>query len=131
MSEEISNQDRFNVLQTHYETEGRSGQYHDKTKRVEINFIPTKDELLSTYVARIIQAIEQLEAKAWNQHVEGNKIWFCHKNVMGCFICQELQLLYILRNGFKDLAELTPLSVYKYVIQSHGKQHPRWTVTTI
>ncbi len=124
-SDELSNQDRFNVLQTHYETEGKAGQYYDKTKRVEINFIPTEGELLSTYVARIIQSIEQLDAKAWNQHVEGNRIWFCHKNVMGCFICQHSQLLYILRNSLKDLGELTPLSQYYYTVKDG-----RWSVTT-
>ncbi len=109
----------------------RSGQYHTKEVRSEINFIPTDNEILSTYIARIILAIEQLDRKAWSQHVEGNKVWFCHRNIMGCFICQHTQFLFILRNAFKDLGELHTLSDYKFKLIQQEEEQPRWGIVHI
>ncbi len=131
----ITNQDKFNIIQQHEEEKGREGQYAIKGQRTEINFIPSEGEILHTFIMRTAKAIEQLDSKAYQQHVEGNRMWFCHKNTMGCFICQHTQFLYILRNSFKALSEHHSLSDYKFKFgdkdQMETNNHPNWTIVPI
>ncbi len=131
----VNEQDRFNIIQEYEEQKGKAGQYFTKSERLEINFIPSEGEILHTYIMRIAKAVEQLDKKAWNQHVEGNRMWFCHKNVMGCFICQHTQIIYILRNSFKALSDLHSLSDYKFHFTGDEvpstNNHPSWTIIPI
>jgi len=105
--------------------------YQVKEKQDEINYTPTEGEILHTFIMRTARAIEQLDAKAWKQHVEGNRMWFCHKNAMGCFICQHTQFLHILRSAFKDLAEIHSLSDYKFQLIQQEDSNPRWGIVPI
>ncbi len=127
----MSLNDRYNKYPNYNERSGREGTHYSHERRTEINFTPQPEELLSTYIARTAQAIQQLDDKAWKQHVEGNREWFCHRNLMGCFICQHTQFLYILRNSFKALGNTVDLTQYHFVFdQETGNEtnHPRWTI---
>ncbi len=75
----------------------------------KIELAPTDKESLKQYLFRI-KIYQKIAAdKEWATHVDNPyKTWHCHKNPMGCFICQQTQFISVLVQVLDFLDQISP-----------------------
>jgi len=75
----------------------------------KIELAPTDKESLKQYLFRI-KIYQKIAAdKEWATHVDNPyKTWHCHKNPMGCFICQQTQFISVLVQVLDFLDSISP-----------------------
>ncbi len=90
--EEANYRDRYNTL------EGNKPQYEfARIVNAKIELAPTSKESLQQYIFRI-KIYQKIQSdKEWSTHVDNPyKTWHCHKNPMGCFICDGTKFISVL-----------------------------------
>ncbi len=81
--------DRYNTL------EGTQPRYlFEKIVNAKIEIAPTSDETLEKYLFRLKIYQDIAAKKEWAMHVDNPyKTWHCHKNPMGCVICDQTKFI--------------------------------------
>ncbi len=101
---DIALRDRYNTL------EPNTPQYQfARIVNAKINLAPTDKESLKQYLFRIKIYQKIASDKEWATHVDNPyKTWHCHKNPMGCFICQQTQFISVLVQVIEYLDTTSP-----------------------
>ncbi len=97
--------------QLELQQQGMRDQYNTRTKTIdeteytspiiETNTMihPKKGETFISYYERICTVIDYAKAKNIKSHISPkNGAWFTHRSPMGCFMCEDMNLIIVLRN---------------------------------
>ncbi len=104
MSEEYLKQMR----ELERQEQGLKSQYTEEEKldtndyrtvvNANIDFAPRKQETWAQYSDRVSIYAKINATKNYKTHIDGpRKAWYTHRNPMGCFMCEDTNLIAILR----------------------------------
>ncbi len=89
---------------------GMFDQYNTLDKKVDVNdiknvinsnltFTPTSGQTLSSYVAQLAVYVKFNADANIRTHINGVKgAWWTHKNPMGCFACNDTNLIHVMKD---------------------------------
>ncbi len=105
-------EDQIKGLQDRYNTKEKNvdNNSYKKIVNAQLALAPTTGETLNHYLIRL-QIYQKIASdREWTTHVDNPyKTWHCHKNPMGCFICDQtkfiactIQVLQILSDKYPE-----------------------------
>ncbi len=99
------NMDKFGVAQP-------SGQQY-LGKRESEAFTPIENELLSGYCRRLLALIQKQETVNTQAHIYGRKTWFTHKTPSTCWLCDDINVMWMMYEVLNLTALANPKLIFK------------------
>ncbi len=106
---------RISELESHirdnYNTLTEQSSEHDFKRVINSNldYAPNNDETYLSYHARVSIYARIARDKNSKTHIlNGKKIWYTHRNPMGCFMCEDSNLIQTLCDVLGYIASKTP-----------------------
>ena len=85
--------------------------------RTSEKFNPIDNETVTGYIRRLLRLIKEQEDINTSAHIYGRKMWFTHKTPSECWICNEINIMWIQQEVMQRIANILPHpdnTVFKY-----------------
>ncbi len=103
--------DLENHIRDNYNTLTEQSSEHDfkRVVNANIDYAPHNNETFTQYHARVSIYARIARDKNSKTHIlNGKKIWYTHRNPMGCFMCEDSNLIQMLVDVIGYIASETP-----------------------
>ncbi len=101
-----------NDLTSQYDNEEKENMQEADYKKLvnaNLNFTPKKGETWQEYAYRVKLFADMASEKNRLTHIDGpRKAWYTHRNPMGCFMCEDTNLIHVLRRTVALMASQYP-----------------------
>ncbi len=97
-------------LQSQYTDEEKLDPYNYKSvTNTSLDYAPKKEEKWSQYIVRLCTYAEISAEKNRKTHIDGpRKAWYTHRNPMGCFMCEDTNLISMMLRVLKLITNQYP-----------------------
>ncbi len=101
-------------LTSQYTDEDKIDPYdYKKISNSNIVFAPHKNETFKQFSDRIKIYAKISAEKNYKTHIDGpRKAWYTHRNPMGCFMCEDTNLISVLVRSLSYMADKHPDTLY-------------------
>ncbi len=103
--------DLENHIRDNYNTLTEQSSEHDfkRVVNANIDYAPHNNETFTQYHSRVSIYARIARDKNSKTHIlNGKKIWYTHRNPMGCFMCEDANLIQMLVDVIGYIASETP-----------------------
>ncbi len=82
---------------------------YKKVVNANVTYAPHKGETWRQYAERVMIYCDLSAKKNRLTHIDGpRKAWYTHRNPMGCFMCEDTNLISLMRRVIAEMATLYP-----------------------
>ncbi len=86
---------------------------YKKVINANITYAPHKGETWSNFAVRIKIYAGLASEKSRKTHIDGpRKAWYTHRSSLGCFMCEDMNLISLMSRVIDEMASKSPNNTY-------------------